>query len=127
MPDTLYAAPKLCTGYLLKRMYDGDDANQEKDVLSVVGVELMFMETLSSTKQEGNGGRGVEGRSEESFAERAKILGDLMGMYRNLATLAKIRNLDDGVGNKIPWHVLAVRRARRGLKVLRWGGEPPRD
>ncbi|KAL9608262.1 MAG: hypothetical protein Q9167_006898 [Letrouitia subvulpina] len=125
--NILYAAPKLGTGYLLKRIYDEDDANQEKDVLGVVGVELMFMEALSSARQEGNGGRGVEGRSEERFVERAKILGDVMGMYRNLATLAKMRNLDDGVGNKVPWHVLAVRRARKGLRILRWGGEPLRD
>lgn len=127
VPNNPYAAPKLGTGYLLKRMYNGDDANQENDILSVVGVELMFMDALSSPKQDGNGGRRVEGRNEGSFAERARTLSDLMGMYRDLATLAKIRNLDDGLGNKLPWHVLAVRRARKGLKVLRWGGEPPRD
>ena len=43
------------------------------------------------------------------------LLREVLGMYRNLGTLAKVRFIDDGMGGILPWHVMA---AMRGAKAL---------
>lgn len=51
------------------------------------------------------------------------LLEDVLGMYGALGALARLRkvvNAGEGSG-LLPWHVLAVMKARVGLLGMKWG------
>jgi mediator of RNA polymerase II transcription subunit 13 len=54
------------------------------------------------------------------------ILREYLGLFRNLALLAKVRGMSDWMGGVVPWHVLAAQRAADGLDRVygfqRWAG-----
>ena len=50
------------------------------------------------------------------------LLKAVLGMYRNLALLAKVRGTIDKVTGIMPLHLAAARRARRAVEAsMRWG------
>ena len=100
------------SGYLIKNIHEEDER------LSTVGVELLAHGLVADSSKAGD----ESSKTTESTNEE-EVLRDMLKMYRDLATLAKVRNLDDGAGNKVPWHVLAARRAARALRWVRWRGE----
>jgi hypothetical protein len=51
------------------------------------------------------------------------LLREFMSLYRNLALLAKVRDLKDGKGGLIPWHILLASRASKALDMV-YGSDP---
>jgi mediator of RNA polymerase II transcription subunit 13 len=51
------------------------------------------------------------------------LLREFMSLYRNLALLAKVRDLKDGKSGLIPWHILLATRASKALDLV-YGDDP---
>jgi mediator of RNA polymerase II transcription subunit 13 len=51
------------------------------------------------------------------------LLKEFMTLYRNLALLAKVRDLKDGMGGLIPWHILVASRGSKALDLV-YGMKP---
>ncbi len=52
------------------------------------------------------------------------LLKDVLGMYRGLTMLAKVRGVVDPESNVLPWHVAAAKKAHAVVNsTMRWAGE----
>lgn len=98
-------APVLLSGYLLKRAGADDE-----DGLLPLGVNL-----VSTDLKTGNDEAGVSQGNE-------KVLRDVLGMYSDLSSLARMRGIEEWKGGVLPWHVAAARKARGAVGgCMRWG------
>ncbi|KAL8724359.1 MAG: hypothetical protein Q9166_007995 [cf. Caloplaca sp. 2 TL-2023] len=96
-------ASVVVSGYLLKCA--GAD---EDDGLIPLGVNIVT--TIISKPELGN------------YQGHVKILREVLEMYSDLATLARLRGLEDWSSGVLPWHVAAARKARRVVeRCMRWG------
>lgn len=87
----------LASGYLLKR-----GGTRDEDGLLAIGVNVVHAEL-----------KGID-----------PLLRDVLGMYRDLAALARIRGVVDRVKGMLPWHVAAARRAGASInRLMTWDGE----
>ena len=50
-------------------------------------------------------------------SDKESLLLEVLGMYRKLATLARIRHITDSVHGILPWHVAAAERAHAAVKT----------
>ncbi|KAJ5173133.1 Mediator complex subunit Med13 [Penicillium capsulatum] len=92
-PHVTEFRPALASGYLLRRKgtSDGDG------VLSMA-VNLIF--------------------SQRSSSSHDSILKDVLGMYRDLASLARARGLRSVQGNTLPWHIATALRSQELLSYV---------
>ncbi|KAL8867711.1 MAG: hypothetical protein Q9174_005482 [Haloplaca sp. 1 TL-2023] len=103
--STPHLASITISGYLLKRA--GPD---ERDGLLTLGVSLVSGD-LSSSKS-------------EAVAEKKheKLLIEVLKMYSDLATLARLRGTEDRRTGVLPWHVAAARKGRDAVRLsMTWG------
>ena len=55
------------------------------------------------------------------------LLREVLGMYRGLALLARVRGVVDPVNNMLPWHVAATRKAQAIFSdTMRWTVQSPK-
>ncbi|KAL8730133.1 MAG: hypothetical protein Q9181_004771 [Wetmoreana brouardii] len=108
IPDLYLPAPHLApvnaSGYLLKRA-----GTEEEDGLIPLGVNLVSSD-ISKTSDGG------------ALIRHEKFLRDVLSMYSDLATLARLRGTEEWRRGVLPWHVAAARKA--GIAVsgcMRWG------
>ena len=100
----------LLSGYLLKRT---DPSPSAPSTSSLVATMVQLIHTVGSGGQQ----RGGVDNHEHGLLE------DVLGMYGALGALARLRkvvNAGEGSG-LLPWHVLAVMKARVGLLGMKWG------
>ncbi|KAI4170694.1 MAG: hypothetical protein LQ343_004793 [Gyalolechia ehrenbergii] len=100
---TPHLAPVLRSGYLFKRAGPDDE-----DGLIPLGINLISMD-LS--------------RNEPGTTQvQAKLLRDVLGMYGDLACLARLRGTEEWKSGVLPWHVAVARKARRAVSgCMKWG------
>ena len=98
-------APIIISGYLLKRAGSDDE-----DGLLPLGVSLISGD-LSSSKN----GAMAEKKNE-------RLLREVLRMYSDLATLARLRGTEDWKLGILPWHVAAARKGRDAVRSsMTWG------
>ena len=78
------------SGYLLKRA-----GSRDEDGLIPVGVDIIHAQK-----------------------DKEGLLREVLGMYRDLALLARVRGLVHGVNGAIPWHIAVARNASEALNSL---------
>lgn len=88
--------PALISGYLIKR-----GGNNIDDAPIVIEVNIVYSEVVGNPR---------------TFHE--SLLKEVLGYYRGLSTLARVRGVVDGVRDGRPWHVAAVEKAVKALYVL---------
>jgi mediator of RNA polymerase II transcription subunit 13 len=88
--------PALISGYLIKRGgVDSDDAP------IIMEVNILYSEVVGNPR---------------TFHEG--LLREILGYYRGLGTLARVRGLVDPVGDVRPWHIAAAEKAVKALYML---------
>lgn len=98
-----HLAPIMVSGYLLKRA-----GPEDKDGLVMLGINLVT--TIVSKGETGN------------CEAHAKTLTEVLKMYSDLATLARLRGLEEWSAGMLPWHVAAARKARKAVtRCMVWG------
>ncbi|KAL8692955.1 MAG: hypothetical protein Q9224_003854, partial [Gallowayella concinna] len=107
IPDPYLGPPHLAavlaSGYLFKRA-----GAEEDDGLLPLGINLIT--TIISKPEAGN-----------NFQANIKTLKEVLGMYSDLALLARLRGLEEWRTGILPWHVAAARKARRVVtRCMRW-------
>ncbi|KAL9024501.1 MAG: hypothetical protein Q9196_006471, partial [Gyalolechia fulgens] len=96
-------APILRSGYLLKRAGTDDE-----DGLIPLGVNLVC--TDLSRHEPG------------TLQVQTRVLRDVLGMYGDLACLARLRGTEEWRNGVLPWHVAAARKARKAVSgCMKWG------
>ena len=97
------SSPILLSGYLLKRA-----GTEDRDGLISLGINLVTTIT-------------PKGEPGDRQAHR-KTLTEVLEMYSDLATLARLRGLEEWQSGVLPWHVAAARKARKAVtRCIRWG------
>ncbi|KAL8840392.1 MAG: hypothetical protein Q9176_003885 [Flavoplaca citrina] len=95
-------SPILVSGYLLKRA-----GTEDRDGLISLGINLVTIVTP----------KGELG----DHQAHTKTLTEVLQMYSDLATLARLRGLEDWQTGVLPWHVAAARKARKAVtRCMRW-------
>ena len=84
------------------------------DVVKCVAVHLLWAH--NSAKSQEQHAWGLSSSVSKPHADG--VLREYLGHFRNLALLAKVRNLDDGRAGLVPWHVLVAVRAVEGLDAV---------
>ncbi|KAI9774172.1 MAG: mediator of RNA polymerase II transcription subunit 13 [Geoglossum simile] len=84
--------PALASGYLVKRT---SSSREHENAPAVMSVNLLHAQ-----------------RSYEP------LLREILGMYRDLGTLARLKGVVDPVKSVVPWHVAAAVKAQEGLSFL---------
>ncbi|KAL8668409.1 MAG: hypothetical protein Q9168_006960 [Polycauliona sp. 1 TL-2023] len=98
-------APILVSGYLLKRA-----GAEDSDGIVSLGINL-----VATVNPKGEGG---------NHQAHTKTLTGLLGMYSDLAMLARLRGLEEWSLGILPWHMAAARKARKTVtRCMRWGEE----
>ncbi|KAL8786122.1 MAG: hypothetical protein Q9213_002988 [Squamulea squamosa] len=98
-----HLAPVLASGYLLKRA-----GAEESDGLIPLGVNLIA--TIISRPETG------------ICQAHGKTLSEILEMYSDLATLARLRGLEEWKVGVLPWHVAAARKAKKAVTgCMMWG------
>ncbi|KAL8851893.1 MAG: hypothetical protein Q9221_003216 [Calogaya cf. arnoldii] len=96
-------APILVSGYLVKRA-----GAENKDGLIPLGINLVA--TIFPKGETGN------------HEVHTKTLTEVLRIYSDLATLARLRGLEEWSAGVLPWHVAAARKARKAVtRCMRWG------
>ncbi|KAL8993691.1 MAG: hypothetical protein Q9169_006155 [Polycauliona sp. 2 TL-2023] len=96
-------APMLTSGYLLKRAAAEDD-----DGIITLGVNLV---TSINPKGEVS-----------NHQAHVKTMSEVLEIYGDLATLARLRGLEEWSSGILPWHVAAARKAKKTVtRSMRWG------
>ncbi|KAL8701515.1 MAG: hypothetical protein Q9201_004873 [Fulgogasparrea decipioides] len=99
-----HLAPVIASGYLLKRA-----GTEEEDGLIPLGINLISSD-ISKTSDGG------------AIIRYEKFLRDVLSMYSDLATLARLRGTEEWRRGVLPWHVAAARKARIAVSgCMRWG------
>jgi mediator of RNA polymerase II transcription subunit 13 len=88
--------PALISGYLLKRGGVNSD-----DPPIIMEVNILYSEVVGNPR---------------TFHEG--LLREILGYYRGLGTLARVRGLVDSVGDVRPWHIAAAEKAVKALYML---------
>ena len=88
--------PALISGYLLKRGGINSD-----DPPIIMEVNILHSEVVGNPR---------------TFHEG--LLREILGYYRGLGTLARVRGLVDAVGDVRPWHIAAAEKAVKALYML---------
>ncbi|KAL8715726.1 MAG: hypothetical protein Q9220_000393 [cf. Caloplaca sp. 1 TL-2023] len=116
IPDPYLHAPHLApvamSGYILKRR--GTD---EEDGLVSLGVNLIALDVSrsSATSSQKTG-------SDNGKTQQEKMLREVLGMYSDLAHLARLRGTEEWKEGVLPWHVAAARKAVGAVRgCMRWG------
>ncbi|KAL8807028.1 MAG: hypothetical protein Q9200_004844 [Gallowayella weberi] len=107
IPDPYLGPPHLASvlgsGYLFKRA-----GAEDYDGLIPLGINLIT--TIISKPEARN------------CQTTLKTLREVLGMYSDLAMLARLRGLEEWKTGILPWHVAAARKARRIVtRCMRWG------
>jgi mediator of RNA polymerase II transcription subunit 13 len=84
------------------------------DVVKCVAVHLLWAHNSAKSQEQHAWGHS----SSVSKPHADGVLREYLGHFRNLALLAKVRNLDDGRAGLVPWHVLVAVRAVEGLDAV---------
>ncbi|KAJ5671749.1 hypothetical protein N7507_000876 [Penicillium longicatenatum] len=92
-PHVTEFRPALASGYLLRR----------KGVTDVEGVFTMTANLI---------------HSQRPAALHEALLKDILGMYRDLASLARARGMRSVQGNTLPWHIATALRAQELLSYV---------
>lgn len=105
----------LASGYLMRR-----SSVVDADPPALCEVNLLFSRGASPHQGQGH----AHGQEDEQVRHDA-VLREVLGMYRNLATLAVARGVVGGSGREgvLPWHVASARRAAMGVGVCLPVGE----
>ncbi len=98
--DDMNVSTEFCqassSGYLIKRA-----GARDEDGLVAVGINIIHAQKPDKA-----------------------VLRDLLGMYRGLAMLAKVKGVVDPVSTVLPWHVAAARKAHAVLSsTMLWADE----
>jgi mediator of RNA polymerase II transcription subunit 13 len=88
--------PALISGYLIKRGGVNSD-----DPPIIMEVNILYSEVVGNPR---------------TFHEG--LLREILGYYRGLGTLARVRGLVDPVGDVRPWHIAAAEKAVKALYML---------
>lgn len=88
--------PTLISGYLIK---NGGTTNADPPI--VMEVNIVHSEVVGNPR---------------TFHEN--LLREILGYYRNLGTLARVRGVVDAVKDVRPWHVAAAEKAVKALYML---------
>lgn len=88
--------PALISGYLIKRGGVNSD-----DPPIIMEVNILYSEVVGNPR---------------TFHEG--LLREILGYYRGLGTLARVRGLVDAVGDVRPWHIAAAEKAVKALYML---------
>jgi mediator of RNA polymerase II transcription subunit 13, fungi type len=86
--------------------------------VNCIAVHLHWARHSGKGAAAADGGGTLTGAGTMSALPKAStdtILREYLGMFRNLALLAKVRGMGDWKAGLIPWHVLAAMRAAHGL------------
>ncbi|KAL9036046.1 MAG: hypothetical protein Q9180_004525, partial [Flavoplaca navasiana] len=95
-------SPVLVSGYLLKRA-----GTEDRDGLISLGINLVNIITPK-----------VELGDHQAHTN---ILTEVLQMYSDLATLARLRGLEEWKSGVLPWHVAAARKAKKTVtRCMRW-------
>ena len=95
-------SPILASGYLLKRA-----GTEDRDGLISLGINLVTIVTP----------KGELG----DYQAQSKTLKEVLQIYSDLATLARLRGLEDWQTGVLPWHLAAARKARKAVtRCMRW-------
>ncbi|KAL8768475.1 MAG: hypothetical protein Q9209_005266 [Squamulea sp. 1 TL-2023] len=98
-----HLAPVLSSGYLLKRA-----GAEDNDGLIPLGVNLIA--TIMSKPDTGN------------CQAHDKTLTEVLEMYSDLATLARLQGLEAWKVGVLPWHVAAAKKAKKAVTgCMMWG------
>ncbi|KAL8692987.1 MAG: hypothetical protein Q9218_002104, partial [Villophora microphyllina] len=96
----------LTSGYLLKRAGPEDD-----DGLVPLGINLVSTDISKQADM-----------NAASTKAHEKVMRELLGMYSDLATLARSRGLEEWKTGVLPWHLAAARKGKRAVRgCMRWG------
>ncbi|KAL9600262.1 MAG: hypothetical protein Q9219_003306 [cf. Caloplaca sp. 3 TL-2023] len=114
---TPHLAPILVSGYLLKRA-----GPEDRDGLITLGVNLVAADLVAAASLQQQQ-QQQQGKEKEKEKEREKaVLREVLGMYGDLACLARLRGVEGWREGVLPVHVAAARKAGRGVRgCMRWG------
>ena len=109
-------SPSLISGLLVKRGESGESLE------SRAGQQMPCIAVHVACIGNNAGSAASSGISSSSAApitgtmrNYEMLLKEVLSMYRNLGTLAKVKFMNDGMGNVVPWHILAAMRGANGL------------
>lgn len=108
--------PSLISGLLLKR----GDINQPVDPAfrkQMPCIAIHISRVVNNAASVGAPGINASSPAPllSSMRHYELLMREVLSMYRNLGTLAKVRFIDDGMGGILPWHIMA---AMKGAKAL---------
>lgn len=134
--------PALASGFLVKRGVVGSEAGRNLAHDSeepprwprgpiAVGVNLLVVGEVGARRtqagaaaatasQDGNGGVGTAEASQWARSPEV-VLKDVLGIYRGLGLLARLRGMRGTRHGAVPWHVVAATRGVKGLEGC-WRG-----
>lgn len=96
----------LMSAYLLKRA-----GPEDADGLVPLGVNLISVDLLKQSDTSPMNTKAGE-----------KALREVLGMYSDLATLARSRGIEVWKRGVLPWHIAAARKGKRAVRgCMRWG------
>ncbi|KAL8951519.1 MAG: hypothetical protein Q9222_002510 [Ikaeria aurantiellina] len=102
-----HRAPVPMSGYILKRR-----GTEDADGLISLGVNLIDVDVLKSKPRS----------TTDDVKAQEKVLREMLGMYADLAHLARLRGTEEWREGVLPWHVAAARKAKEAVsKCMRWG------
>ncbi|KAL8825132.1 MAG: hypothetical protein Q9170_007916 [Blastenia crenularia] len=103
LPTIPPLAPVLVSGYLLKRA-----GSEDEDGLIPLDVNLIATDLARNEAAEQR--------------EKIKMLRSVLGMFDDLAALARLRGTEEWREGVLPWHLASARKGRRSVEgCMRWG------
>ncbi|KAF2669985.1 hypothetical protein BT63DRAFT_227266 [Microthyrium microscopicum] len=83
-----------------------------------IAVHLLFANNSGKAPDNANAAVVLNSSSNVPKVASDNIMREILGPFRNLALLAKVRGLKDGKGGIIPWHILAALKGVEGLDAV---------